>query len=77
MTEWVLPAIDGGKCISCGLCAEKCPGQAVEIGSQGPVFSHPMACTYCGICENLCPVGAISLEYEILIPADENGESTL
>jgi len=77
MTDWVLPIIDGSKCISCGLCVEECPGQAVEMVSTGPAFSRPVACTYCGLCEDLCPVGAISLEYEILFPAAENGESTL
>ena len=77
MMDWVLPIIDVGKCISCGLCAEQCPGHAVEMVSAGPVFARPEACTYCGACENLCPAGAISLEYEILIPAAENGESGL
>ena len=71
MVDWVLPIIDD-KCISCGLCAERCPGQAVEMVAAGPVFSHPEACTYCGVCEELCPAGAILLEYEILIPAAEN-----
>jgi formate hydrogenlyase subunit 6/NADH:ubiquinone oxidoreductase subunit I len=77
MTAWVLPIIDSSKCISCGLCVEKCPGHAVEMTSTGPAFSRPVACTYCGLCEDLCPAGAISLEYEILFPAAKNGESAL
>jgi formate hydrogenlyase subunit 6/NADH:ubiquinone oxidoreductase subunit I len=72
MVDWLLPIIDDKTCIACGLCAEQCPGHAVDMAPAGPVIPRPAACTYCGLCEDLCPVGAISLEYEILVPGTED-----
>ncbi len=45
------------KCISCGLCKEKCPGLCIQEGE--PYFISRAHCLQCGLCERLCPQGAI------------------
>ena len=45
-------------CISCGSCADGCPG-AISQGDSQYVISED-ACIDCGACSDTCPVGAIS-----------------
>ena len=52
--------IDSEKCISCGLCMEKCRFDAIENESDYKV--NPFACEGCGVCKAVCPVEAISLK---------------
>jgi NAD-dependent dihydropyrimidine dehydrogenase PreA subunit len=60
-----LPIIHCALCDGCGLCAEHCPGDAVEMIDQKPQITEPLNCTYCGICEEICPRSAIELLYQI------------
>ncbi len=62
---WWLPAIDLERCDGCGLCAQQCPGQAVQMQAGMPVIARPLDCTYCGTCEEICPRRAIDLHYVI------------
>lgn len=51
--------IDGGKCLSCGKCAQLCRyGGILREGKSYRVDS----CEGCGVCARFCPSGAISLE---------------
>ncbi len=60
-------AIDGGKCVGCGLCAEKCRFGAIE--KSGDVYRvNEYSCEGCGVCARVCPRGA-----PILLP-DKAGE---
>lgn len=61
----ILPVIHPERCDGCGLCAEYCPGGAVEIVEREPRFTKPESCSYCGICEEICPRSAIELLYQI------------
>jgi NADH-quinone oxidoreductase subunit F/NADP-reducing hydrogenase subunit HndC len=60
--------IDSAKCIGCGACAKKCPGNciAVEDASKYPDKKRPpylidqAACLKCGECFKTCKFGAIT-----------------
>ena len=71
MEQWALPTIDSSVCTACGLCAEYCPTDAVEMVGGRPSIVRPADCAYCGRCEEICPVGAIALEYEVVWGAQE------
>ena len=43
-------------CISCGVCKENCPVDAITEGS--PYVIDPDACIDCGACATNCPVDA-------------------
>ena len=66
MDNWSIPSIDMQLCISCGLCVEYCPTQAVTMVAQRPVITAPQRCSYCGLCEESCPENAIALSFEIV-----------
>lgn len=60
-----LPVMHLERCNGCGLCAEYCPGNAVELIDRQPQITEPGSCSYCGICEEICPQDAIALLYQI------------
>jgi ferredoxin len=46
-------------CISCGLCVDVCPRDAVTL-TPGGVVIDPDECTACGQCYPVCPVNAVA-----------------
>jgi len=52
-------------CTRCGLCERSCPVEAIEVGSEGPVFDHS-TCIRCYCCQELCPPQAIGLRAPLL-----------
>jgi ferredoxin len=48
--------IDLEKCISCGLCVDACPKNAIHYDA---VYTIDEACDECGDCVKVCPTGAI------------------
>ena len=48
-------------CISCGLCAENCPGEAITEGA-GKYEIDADKCIDCGTCAENCPVEAPKAE---------------
>lgn len=51
------------ECISCGVCCDECPVDAITEGEDKYVI-NPELCTECGNCAEVCPV-------EAPVPADE------
>lgn len=45
-------------CTGCGLCVEICPGKAIEIVNEKPVFD-PIKCFHDGKCISICPSNAL------------------
>ena len=66
MEDWALPEINLEQCTRCGLCIDRCPAGAVEMGPQGPLIALPPECTYCAICDAICPQDAITCTFEIV-----------
>ena len=42
-------------CVSCGLCVEKCPENALEKSANGRIIYHPEKCVQCDTCIHICP----------------------
>ncbi|MFT7676354.1 MAG: thioredoxin reductase/Pyruvate/2-oxoacid:ferredoxin oxidoreductase delta subunit [Planctomycetota bacterium] len=56
------PAIDGSRCIGCGVCVAACPEEGVlDILHGQAVVVHGARCLGHGRCAEECPVGAIAL----------------
>jgi ferredoxin len=45
------------ECISCGLCPDECPVEAITEADDKYVI-NPELCTDCGSCADICPVEA-------------------
>lgn len=46
-------------CNQCGLCAKKCPEQAIKQAPNGVYMINKKACTGCLTCVEACPKGII------------------
>ncbi len=53
------PSIDSGKCVGCGVCAEKCPMKNIRIENSRAVGGN--RCTMCYRCFSLCPKQAVTI----------------
>lgn len=60
LTAEMVEETDYGKCISCGLCVERCHFGARKITSEGLKVDSAL-CYGCGLCLESCPSSAIKL----------------
>lgn len=49
--------VNNNKCISCGICAEKCPQGSIIM--KDTAFIVQEHCLHCGLCSEVCPSEAI------------------
>ncbi len=54
--------IDGDTCVSCFLCEENCPTQAIVLNSLNIPELDDDKCIRCDVCTMKCPVGALTFE---------------
>lgn len=51
------------KCMLCGVCAMRCPADAIDIDKEKRELTfHPARCIVCEVCVTGCTVDAITLE---------------
>ncbi|SES83439.1 DUF362 domain-containing protein [Anaerobranca gottschalkii] len=53
----IAPIVNGDKCISCGLCVDKCDFEAIQIAPKAIIDGEK--CVGCAGCIAVCPEGAI------------------
>lgn len=56
---FVQPSVYDNTCISCGLCEQACPHDAIVVQGGSAVIDISK-CTSCGECVRVCPVSSIS-----------------
>jgi NAD-dependent dihydropyrimidine dehydrogenase PreA subunit len=61
-STYYLSVIDPEPCTGCGICVERCPTDAIQLGDDGTAERDENACFGCGICARFCSEGAISLK---------------
>ena len=55
--------IEIGECIFCGLCARRCPAQALAVDKPGRSWEiDPFRCVMCRLCVEVCPTTCLSQE---------------
>jgi len=61
-STYYLSVIDPEACTGCGICAERCPTEAIHLNQDGVAERDENACFGCGICAHFCPEEAVSLK---------------
>jgi len=55
------PRFDPDICVACGTCIERCPSEAISMGSEDLPRVDIDRCFGCAVCASGCPEGAISM----------------
>lgn len=70
-----LITFDTEKCTLCGICSRICPIFIIahrEKEYPSLPAEYEAFCTYCGHCEAICPTNAVTINYQVFLPEDDN-----
>jgi Pyruvate/2-oxoacid:ferredoxin oxidoreductase delta subunit len=60
-----MPVLEPDTCISCGICADNCPIEAITMHDDGNETEVPIVnneiCLGCGVCASSCPNGSLTM----------------
>jgi len=67
------PSFDSELCTVCGICVDRCPAEALILGSADMPDWNQDRCIGCGVCASGCPEEAITLVEKIgaLVPPSD------
>ena len=69
--------MDESKCILCGICAKRCPADAITVDRAGRTWSiERMACIQCSACADNCPKKCLTMKPEYTTPGAEKVHDT-
>ena len=62
-------AIEKESCILCGICAKKCPANAISVDRAGGTWTiERMRCIQCGCCVEECPKNCLEMDKPYTTP---------
>jgi len=62
--------IDAGSCILCGICAKKCPADALTVDKQARKWTiDRMSCVQCRSCVESCPKSCLFMRNDYIQPS--------
>ncbi len=65
-------SIDEESCIVCGICARKCPTNAITVDRKKRTWEiQRMQCIQCGCCVEVCPKTCLTMENQYTEPGPE------
>lgn len=65
-------SISETECIACGICAKKCPTDAITVSKQDRTWTiERMQCIQCSHCVNVCPKKCLHMEPQYTAPGYE------
>ena len=73
VTSTFIAESDQDRCSECGLCAEVCPIDAIQMPDEGTAIVDRSICIGCGVCGLQCSTGAMRLvkrEQKVIHPDD-------
>lgn len=73
-------SIEAEKCIHCGICAKRCPANAIAVVREKKLWSiNHLSCVICSNCVLVCPKKCLTLESHSnqALPASRKDEGTV
>ncbi|RCX12357.1 formate hydrogenlyase subunit 6/NADH:ubiquinone oxidoreductase subunit I [Anaerobacterium chartisolvens] len=68
--------VDIDTCIFCGICARKCPSDAIAVDRNSKSWEiDPFKCVVCGVCAEVCPKKCLFMDEQYSASAYSKGKN--